>query len=46
VRILASERTSELVRGEIACASLGDFPLKGLPQPVRVYAIRSPAHGS
>jgi adenylate cyclase len=46
VRILASERTSELVRGEIACESLGDFTLKGLPQPVRVYAIRGPAHGA
>ena len=46
VRILASERTRELVCAEVACRSLGDFPLKGLPQPVRVYAIRGLSHGS
>jgi len=41
VRILTSARTRELLGDAIACESLGDYPLKGLPQPVHVYALRS-----
>jgi adenylate cyclase len=41
VRILASRQTRELLGDTVACESLGEYPLKGLPQPVGVCAIRA-----
>jgi adenylate cyclase len=43
VRILVSRETRELLGPEIACEPLGEFALKGLPQPVMVYALRAAA---
>jgi adenylate cyclase len=42
VRILTSRETRELLGDAFECEALGEFPLKGLPQPVAVFALRGP----
>jgi adenylate cyclase len=39
VRILLSRATRELLGDGARCESLGEFPLKGLPEPVAVYRV-------
>jgi adenylate cyclase len=39
VRILVSRATRELLGEGAACESLGEFALKGLPEPVPVYRV-------
>jgi class 3 adenylate cyclase/predicted ATPase len=45
-QVVCTEATHRLIRGHFECAGLGSRKVKGVPQPVELFAVRATAAGA